>query len=33
MVVIVRANALNLDVSFPAEQSEGNDPAVTAGRP
>jgi hypothetical protein len=32
-VVIVRANALNLDVSFPEEQREGNDPAVPAGRP
>jgi hypothetical protein len=32
-VVIVRANALNLDVSFAAGQSERNDRSVAAGRP
>jgi hypothetical protein len=32
-VVIVRTNALNLDVSFAAGQSERNDSAVPAGRP
>src|SRR6266550_2301659 len=31
-VVIVRTNALNLDVSFAAGQSERNDPVVPAGR-